>query len=429
MPTTASTIGTVAAAAVRHQGRARLGRRRRACVGGAATGAVGWLVVMSAPPAPADTCGRSASANSGSKRSSGGAGRPTARRSRRRSGPGRPLITSTRVDRYTASDTECVMNSPAKPLQHEQPLQLVCIRSRGDLVERAERLVEQERGRARRPARGRSTPASACRRTAARACCFAKPGQPDQLERLRARAAALGLAAAPRELGEQLDVARGRCATPAGSGPGTRSRAASVATVDRARSVGRSQPGGQPQQRATCRSPTGRRRRRTRRRSDVRSRRSSASVPVGNACRRRPGAGAAVRRRSCWSWSLLSRVGSSAARSDAGVGRRRVPPRQDDAGASRRPASTSPSRPSGTSSEIGAARPARRPPAGRPSTRARAGGDRVRAPRSAAGAPAVISSDGRLERVGAARGVERVPQVVAAGGDGTPASSERAHAR
>ena len=68
--------------------------------------------------------------------------------------PGRALITRMRVDRNTASLIECVMNSPAKPLAHEQRDHLVVQAFAGDLVDRTERLVEQEHLRVEHEAAG-----------------------------------------------------------------------------------------------------------------------------------------------------------------------------------------------------------------------------------------------------------------------------------
>ena len=57
-------------------------------------------------------------------------------------------MTITRLERKTASGTEWVTNSPAKGSRHEQREQLVVEALAGDLVEGAERLVEEEQLRA-----------------------------------------------------------------------------------------------------------------------------------------------------------------------------------------------------------------------------------------------------------------------------------------
>ena len=80
------------------------GRRRCRCVMRA-------LLAARARPRPTARRTRARSAGRAS------AGTRTGRRSRRRCGPGRALITSTRVDRNTASSIEWVMNSAAKPLR------------------------------------------------------------------------------------------------------------------------------------------------------------------------------------------------------------------------------------------------------------------------------------------------------------------------
>ncbi len=61
--------------------------------------------------------------------------------------PGRADITSTRVDMNTASEMEWVMKSPAKPLGLEEPLGFLVEMLSGDLVDGAERFIEEENWR------------------------------------------------------------------------------------------------------------------------------------------------------------------------------------------------------------------------------------------------------------------------------------------
>ena len=122
--------------------------------------------------------------------------------------PGRPLITSTRVDRYTASDTEWVMNSPANRFEHEELLQLGLQLQPGDLVQRAERLVEQgEVGLGDQRAGDRDPHPHAAGQRAW--VVLLEPGEPDQVEHLLRRRRAPVAARHAAQLLHELDVARG----------------------------------------------------------------------------------------------------------------------------------------------------------------------------------------------------------------------------
>ena len=85
--------------------------------------------------------------------------------------PGRADITSTRVERKTASVIEWVMNRAPKPLRCEQGQQLVVEPLAGDLVERRRTARRTGRPRGPSPARGPARPASASRPRAAAGTC------------------------------------------------------------------------------------------------------------------------------------------------------------------------------------------------------------------------------------------------------------------
>ena len=82
--------------------------------------------------------------------------------------PGRGDITTTRVERKTASEIECVTKTIVLPSRLPDPQQLHVQPLARHLVERAERLVHQQERRARTRARARSRRAAASRPTAAR---------------------------------------------------------------------------------------------------------------------------------------------------------------------------------------------------------------------------------------------------------------------
>ena len=81
--------------------------------------------------------------------------------------PGRGLMTTTRVERKTASEIEWVTKTTVEPSSLPDREQLEVQALAGHLVERAERLVHQQERRLERRARGRSRRAAACRPRAA----------------------------------------------------------------------------------------------------------------------------------------------------------------------------------------------------------------------------------------------------------------------
>ena len=146
------------------------------------------------------------SANSGSKRRSW----PSGIRERHRevaddpAGPGRHHQHPCRQEHRLADRVGD--EQPGEPLALEQAQQLVVQPLAGDLVEGAERLVEQEHLRVAAPASGPASSASSCRPTAAWGTSSrSRPGRPARWPRA-ASASPLGLGHA-LQLGDQLDVA------------------------------------------------------------------------------------------------------------------------------------------------------------------------------------------------------------------------------
>ena len=166
-----------------------------------------------------------------------------ARRSRRRSGgrgsgratctsndatirPGRADMTSTRVDRNTASLTEWVMNSPAKPWLGNRRSSSSLSRSRVDLVEGAERLVEQEDVGLHRQRAGQRDPhAHAARQPAGHVALEPAAARPARWPRRRAVGARPWRR--PWSSANSSTLRSARCATAAAWRPGTRSPAGS----------------------------------------------------------------------------------------------------------------------------------------------------------------------------------------------------------
>ena len=223
-----------------------------------------WRCHRRAPRTPARSAARA------------GAGGRTARRTRRRSGPGRGDITSTRVLMNTASLIEWVMNSPAKPSAWNSSQRLVVEVLPGDLVDGAERLVEQEQRRLERQRAGERAAHLHAAREGVRVVPL-EPAQADHLDRGLGEGGPLGAVDAA-ELGQQLDVLADG---PPRQQGGVLEHVAEVVAVDRHRAGGgrraaltRSAAG------STCRSRRDRRSSRTRRAGHRRTRRR------GRACRR-----------------------------------------------------------------------------------------------------------------------------------------------
>ncbi len=107
--------------------------------------------------------------------------------------------------RNTASEIEWVMNSPAKRWSSNSRKRLLVEPFPGDLVDGAERLVEQHdrRLQRQRPGQRATHPHPARQRLGV---VVLEAGEPDEVDRLLGDAAAL-LAREAVQLGEQLDVA------------------------------------------------------------------------------------------------------------------------------------------------------------------------------------------------------------------------------
>ena len=185
------------------------------------------------------------------------------------SGPGRGDITTTRVERKTASAIECVTKTIVEPGLVPDPQQLAVQALARHLVERAERLVhQQQRRREGERARDRDALLHAARELPR--VVVLEAGQLDEVEQL---AHAL-VAAAPvpaEQLERQRDVAARPCASRRARRPGRRSRsrgrAAPGARTCRSRRPRPPSAGSGRRPRAaasTCRSRTGRSARRTR---------------------------------------------------------------------------------------------------------------------------------------------------------------------
>ena len=126
--------------------------------------------------------------NSGEYRSSGGRGYSHGISMSATMRPGRPLITSTRLDRYTASEIEWVMNIAANRLSWNRRCSSVCIFSR---------VISSSapNGSSKRASCGSATRARAIDTRirmppeSSRGCCFSKPSSPTSASASRARRA------------------------------------------------------------------------------------------------------------------------------------------------------------------------------------------------------------------------------------------------
>ena len=148
---------------------------------------------------------RTISTNSGVKRSSGERGYGSGTSITAPIVPGRGVITSTRVERKTASSTECVMKSPANCSAEEQPHQLLLQPLAQQLVDGRERLVEEQQRRAGSRAPAPAPRASACRPRAGAGGASSKPVSPTRSSAscVSSRRRAFGHAV---QLGVELDV-------------------------------------------------------------------------------------------------------------------------------------------------------------------------------------------------------------------------------
>ena len=198
--------------------RRRLQRRRPGVVGGepAASTALdrarrvdqdGAVELMRALLAGRAQTSPDSSANAGSKRSSGERGYSNGTSKSPTMRPGRADITSTRVDRNTASLIEWVMNSAPNPLRWNSAEQLVVEALAGDLVEGAERLVEQEDLRIEHQRPGQRGAHLHAARELLRVLVLEPSARRGRRSRRRGAPARLAHAV---ELGEQLDVAADR---------------------------------------------------------------------------------------------------------------------------------------------------------------------------------------------------------------------------
>ena len=122
--------------------------------------------------------------------------------------PGRADMTNTLVLMNTASLMLWVMNSPAKPFPAEELLGLLVEVLAGDLVDRAERLVEQEHRWAQRERAGeRGTHLHPARQRLG--VVVLEPREPHQVDGVLGQSTSFGLGDVV-ELGEQFDVAHDR---------------------------------------------------------------------------------------------------------------------------------------------------------------------------------------------------------------------------
>ena len=206
--------------------------------------------------------------NSGLRSTSGVRGRGSTTGTRSRTRPGRGVMTATRSARNTASAIEWVTSRVVIGALRPDPLELDVEALTGHLVERSERLVEQQHVRRghERPGDRRPLPHPA------RELCRARPleaGEPDELDRAHRRRR-------PAHPIRRSRAAGARCARRERHG----NSAASWKAIP-SRPARRSAPGASPwtsasrsslprgrrgcAARSTCHSPTARSRRRTRR--------------------------------------------------------------------------------------------------------------------------------------------------------------------